>query len=125
MTTPTVSGSTQLVDYNGEPLVKSFTNAGGPEPVTVGRVIAFAFDQPLQTDPNASYRDKWLWHKLAERAQKDDFTYNAKETDIVLERVNKIFNPSIVGQMKDLLDPEDVAAPPEPVTPSKPRSGKK
>ena len=95
-----------LKDFQGNDMIKAFTSDKPPEPVTPARVISFAFDQILQGDENQDYKTKWLWFKLAERAQKPQCSFNAKETDIILTRVNKIFTPAIVGQLKDILDPE-------------------
>ena len=95
-----------LKDFAGQDMVKAFTSDKSPEPVTPARVISFAFDQPLQGDDQVPYKTKWLWFKLAERTQRADCSFNAKETDIILTRVNRIFTPTIIGRLKEILDPE-------------------
>jgi len=101
-----VRPDTKLKDYKGQDYVRALEQGEDPTPLTFSRVVQFAMSQPIKGDDSVEYKTKWLWHKLAERCEKEECSFNSKETTIILERVGKVFGAMIFGRVKELIDPE-------------------
>lgn len=98
--------ATELLDYQGRPYIRALEGGEDPSPITFKRAVQFAMSQPLRGDDSVEYKQKWLWHKIAERCEKAECTFNSKETTVILDRVGKVFGAMIFGRVKELIDPE-------------------
>lgn len=103
-----VNMTMSILDYDGTE-VKDITDGESNKPLTVRATIYTALNTFMQEERDNLDKDK-LFELTMRAYSADEVDYDTEEAAVIIERVRKIYNPLVLGRIKQLFEIKDKVA---------------